>query len=139
MCLYFISSNEYKNQIQTLATEQPTSAVQSTPAKKKAMSETEKAELDQRIKERIQKRKLKNKIENIEVYVTSWCPHCRNLENFLKKANIPYKRYDIDKDKEAKKRHAKLSKTGGIPTTKIGDHVIQGNNQKAILQYLMKK
>jgi len=127
---------QYRDQAGLMAEDEPASdqTIKKSSAKVRS-SKTEKA-IDQRIKQRMLKRRQKEKLKNIEVYVTSWCPHCANLERFLKSRRIPYKRYDIERDKAAKKRHAKMNPGGGIPVIKIGNYIIRGNNQRAILDYL---
>ncbi len=37
----------------------------------------------------------------LKVYVTSWCPDCRNVKRFLDAHNIEYDEIDIDRDGEA--------------------------------------
>jgi len=129
---------QYRSQAGLIAEDKPVSDPRAQkPSAKVQSSKTEEA-LDQRIKQRMLKRRQKEKLKNIEIYVTSWCPHCANLERFLKSRRIPYKRYDIERDKAAKKRHAEMNPSGGIPVIKIGDHIIRGNNQRAILNYLNK-
>jgi len=70
-------------------------------------------------------RKSINRKKDVEIYVTSWCPYCRKLENFLRKRGIRYKRFDIEKSAIAKRNYKKL---GGesVPLTKIGSQIIRG-------------
>jgi glutaredoxin-like YruB-family protein len=62
----------------------------------------------------------------VEIYVTSWCPYCRALEKFLKAQNVNYTKYDIEKDSQGMKQHARLG-GGGVPVTVINSkQVIRG-------------
>ncbi len=65
----------------------------------------------------------------LEVFVTSWCPYCQALEEYLKGRKIKYQRFDIEKNAEGKKIHKSLG-GGGIPVTRInGTKVIRGFNK----------
>ena len=65
----------------------------------------------------------------LEVFVTSWCPYCQALEEYLTSRKIKYRRYDIEKNAEGKKIHKSLG-GGGIPVSRInGTKVIRGFNK----------
>ena len=66
------------------------------------------------------------------LYSTSWCPYCIKVKHFLKKANIPFTEYDIEKSARAYEQYERLSGRG-VPVLKIGNnHVIEGYNREAI-------
>lgn len=69
----------------------------------------------------------------VEIYVTTWCPYCRQLEDFLKQKKVPYVRYDVERSVYGKKFYASMGQ-GGIPITKIGNTIIRGLKRKEILQ-----
>ncbi|HDZ76856.1 MAG TPA: hypothetical protein ENH41_02080 [Candidatus Omnitrophica bacterium] len=71
--------------------------------------------------------------KNVEIYVTTWCPVCTKLEKFLKKEKIKYKKYDIEKSRECRKKYKKLGGNGGVPLIKVGSEVFLGYNSQAIL------
>lgn len=71
-------------------------------------------------------------VKTAEIYVTSWCPHCRSLEIFLQDKGIHYARYDIERDAHGAKIYRKLG-GGGIPLVKIGEKVIRGFQPQEIL------
>jgi len=73
--------------------------------------------------------------KSVEVFVTNWCPYCRQLEASLKANQVTYVRYDIEQNPEGERKHRALG-GGGIPVTKVGDVVIRGNNPQAILRAL---
>lgn len=74
----------------------------------------------------------------VEIFVTSWCPHCKELENFLDSEKIAYKRYDIERDAKGKQIHDSLG-GGGVPVVRIGGkQVIQGFSPQAIKDALKK-
>ncbi len=74
----------------------------------------------------------------VEIFVTSWCPHCKELEDFLKTEGIPFTRYDIEHDAKGKKIHDELG-GGGIPVVRInGSKVIHGFAPDAIKSALKK-
>ena len=72
----------------------------------------------------------------VEVFVTSWCPYCQLLEQFLKSNNIPYVRQDIERNPAARRMHEQLG-GGSIPVTRVdGSTIIRGFNPPSILAAL---
>lgn len=71
----------------------------------------------------------------VEVFVTSWCPHCKRVESFLKKHNVQYTRYDIEHDAQGQQKHAALGESG-VPIITIGNEVVRGFNQPRLKQLL---
>ena len=57
--------------------------------------------------------------KDVEIFVTSWCPYCSKLEAFLRKNNVAFTRYDIEKNPKGKKIYKTLGGSG-IPVTRIG-------------------
>jgi glutaredoxin len=62
----------------------------------------------------------------VEIYVTSWCPYCKDAIKFLKDNRIPYVAYDIEKDSKAAKRRDSLSPRQGVPFAIINGKKIYG-------------
>lgn len=69
----------------------------------------------------------------VEIYVTTWCPYCKQLEEFLKKNRVPYVRYDVEQSAQGRKFYASVGQ-GGIPITKVGKSIIRGFKKQEILQ-----
>ncbi|HWI41508.1 MAG TPA: glutaredoxin domain-containing protein [Verrucomicrobiae bacterium] len=61
----------------------------------------------------------------VELYVTSWCGFCRKAEAWLKEKKVPYVKYDIEADPEARKRFEQ-QKGRGVPLVIIGQSAIRG-------------
>jgi glutaredoxin len=74
----------------------------------------------------------------VEVYLTSWCGHCREVTRFLDEKKIPYTVYDIEKDKAAAKTFRGFGGIG-VPVVRVGTHVIIGYNPEEILARLNDK
>jgi len=74
----------------------------------------------------------------VEIFVTSWCGYCRQLETLLSSKNIRYKSYDIENSKEGEQLYQQLG-GGGVPVTKVGSQVIRGYQPDEILRALGKK
>ncbi len=72
---------------------------------------------------------------SVEIFVTSWCHYCQELESFFKKKNIRYTRYDIERDKKGAAMHLQLG-GGGVPVTKVGATVVRGYDPQGILEAL---
>lgn len=71
----------------------------------------------------------------IEMYVTEWCPHCKDAESYLKKMGYAYTKYDIEKDKSAKARAAGYPGRG-VPLIVIGTRTMRGFSPEALEQRL---
>ena len=71
----------------------------------------------------------------VELFVTSWCPYCQQLEAALRANKVTYTRYDIEKSAEGKRKYDAIGGRG-IPITKVGDSVIRGNNLQGVLSAL---
>lgn len=69
--------------------------------------------------------------EKVTILVTSWCPYCQKLENYLKSKKIRFTRYDIENDTRGKSIHEKLG-GGGVPVTLIGSTVVRGFDIEAL-------
>lgn len=63
--------------------------------------------------------------KKVKFYVTSWCPYCKRMEEYLRSAKIPYIKYDIEADRLANMQYEKLGGTG-IPFLVIGDAIVEG-------------
>ena len=73
--------------------------------------------------------------DGVEVFVTSWCPYCNQLESFLKKENIPYTRYDVERDAKGAEIFEKIG-GAGVPVARVGNKVIHGYDPERILEAL---
>lgn len=63
----------------------------------------------------------------VELYITSWCPYCRQAEEFFSSRGIKVTVYDIEKDGNAAKRKKKLDKDGGgVPFAVVNGENISG-------------
>lgn len=75
--------------------------------------------------------------KKVEILVADWCPHCRNLERYLKDKGIVHTRYNIEKDARGAKMYQELG-GGGLPIIKIGNQVIRGFSVEAISSALAR-
>lgn len=67
----------------------------------------------------------------VELFTTSWCPYCKKAVAFLKQEGIPFKVYDVERDRAAYERFAKLNPSGGVPVALINGHKIKGFSEEA--------
>ena len=70
----------------------------------------------------------------VTMFVTSWCPVCRGLEQELEALGINYITVDVEKNRDAAMYYAKIlqGKTNAVPVTIVGPDVVLGANAKAI-------
>lgn len=71
----------------------------------------------------------------IELYVTSWCPVCRDAETYIKKMGYPYVKYDIEKDSAAKSRNGDYPGRG-VPLVLVGDKNFRGFSGDTLEYYM---
>ncbi len=67
----------------------------------------------------------------VELYVTNWCPYCKQAAQYLRSRGIPFTSYDIEKDELAAQRKKRLDKRGGVPFAVINGQKIQGFSPEA--------
>ena len=53
----------------------------------------------------------------VELYVTSWCPYCHKAKEFFDSRGINYTAYDIEEDEEASARKKQLDNKSSNFTT----------------------
>lgn len=78
-------------------------------------------------------------VPKVELYVTSWCPYCKQAENFFRSEGIPFTAYDIEKDSRAAQRKGELDSSSGIPLVIINGQKILGFSERAYREALKKK
>ena len=66
---------------------------------------------------------------------TSWCPFCRKATRFLQSEAVEFCELDIEKSALGAKLHDESGATG-IPVFLIGDYVVQGMDNAAVLKAL---
>ncbi|MEI6305744.1 MAG: glutaredoxin domain-containing protein [Deltaproteobacteria bacterium] len=64
----------------------------------------------------------------IVIYTVSWCPHCRELKEYLTSHNIPFINRDVELDPAAMERLTGKYSTFGVPVVVIGNdqEIIKG-------------
>lgn len=68
---------------------------------------------------------------DITLYSTSWCPYCLKARQYLKRAGIPFKEYDIEESARAYQQYQQISGRG-VPVLQIGRQTVQGFDRQAI-------
>ena len=62
----------------------------------------------------------------VELYVTSWCPYCKQAINYFKSKGVAVKVYDIEKDTKAAAKKKKLDSRSGVPFAVVNGTRIHG-------------
>lgn len=70
------------------------------------------------------------------VYVTSTCPYCTMMTNYLKEKNIPFKTVNVQTDMEAAQRLVETTGQMGVPQTEINGKWILGFDTASVDQAL---
>lgn len=80
-----------------------------------------------------------HKTPYVDIYITSWCPYCKQAMAYLDKQSIYYHKYDIEKDASAAARKKPI-KPGysGVPLTSINGQIISGFSESSFERALKK-
>jgi glutaredoxin len=62
----------------------------------------------------------------VEIFTTSWCPHCRRALAWLRENDVPFTEYDIEKDAAAKARQGEIFGSHGVPAAIINGKLFMG-------------
>jgi glutaredoxin len=76
--------------------------------------------------------------KKVDIFVTTWCPHCKTLEKFLSQQRIKFKRYDIERDTMGRAEYQRLG-GGGVPMIRIGEKVLRGFSAEQISRELQAR
>ncbi len=74
--------------------------------------------------------------DQVELYVTSWCPYCRQAIDFFRSRGINPVVYDIERDDNAARRKKELDPSKGVPFAVINGVKIHGFSDYAYLKAL---
>ncbi len=74
--------------------------------------------------------------DQVELYVTSWCPYCRQAIDFFRSRGINPVVYDIERDDNAARRKKELDPRKGVPFAVINGVKIHGFSENAYLKAL---
>ncbi len=74
--------------------------------------------------------------DRVELYVTSWCPYCRQAIDFFRSRGINPVVYDIERDDNAARRKKELDPRKGVPFAVINGVKIHGFSENAYLKAL---
>ncbi|SHG36473.1 glutaredoxin family protein [Ornithinibacillus halophilus] len=71
-----------------------------------------------------------------KVYVTSTCPYCTMMKNYLTEQNIPFQTINVQENQEEARRL--VAKTGhtGVPQTQINGKWVLGFDPDAVQEIL---
>ena len=74
-------------------------------------------------KHSVSRKKTSNQVE---LFITSWCPYCKKATDYFRSRGIKIKVYDIEKDRKAAMRKKSLDKGGGVPFAIVNGKTISG-------------
>lgn len=62
----------------------------------------------------------------VVLYVTEWCPYCRQARDYMAAEGVPHRVVDIEKDPAGAREYRARGGTGGIPLVAVGTESIEG-------------
>src|SRR5262249_53420437 len=75
----------------------------------------------------------------VDIFITSWCPYCRRLEQFLSANRIRHTSYDIEKNTRGRREYIALGGDGSVPVIRIGTKVFHGFDEATLREELKIK
>jgi len=78
------------------------------------------------------------KMQKITIYTISWCPHCNELKNYLKKKKYSVENIDVEENEEAAEDIIEKTGQEGFPIIEIGENIIIGFDKEKIEELLNK-
>jgi glutaredoxin 3 len=63
----------------------------------------------------------KSQYPRVVIYTVSWCPHCRELKEYLTSRNIPFINRDVELEPAAMEELVQKYSTYGVPVIVIGN------------------
>jgi len=69
--------------------------------------------------------------KKVQLYITSWCPYCRKMEEFLIASKIPYRKLDVENNETAAKDFRRLQ-GDGVPFIVVDRTLISGYDPEAV-------
>ncbi|MDY6932788.1 MAG: Uxx-star family glutaredoxin-like (seleno)protein [Spirochaetota bacterium] len=74
--------------------------------------------------------------EEVKIYTTPTCPHCRTAKEYLSKKGIKFIAYDVTQDKDALKEMIDISGARSVPVVSACGEVMVGFDPQKIDQML---
>lgn len=71
------------------------------------------------------------KTPQVELFVTNWCPYCKQAIRFFQARGIAPAIHDIEKDSAAAQRKKQLDPAPGVPFALVNGHKIHGYSEEA--------
>lgn len=65
-------------------------------------------------------------MNDITVYVTSTCPYCEMMKNYLNEQDLPFKEINVEKDQIMATRLVNATGQMGVPQTEINGEWVLG-------------
>jgi len=77
-------------------------------------------------------------MNEITVYVTSTCPYCEMMKNYLTENNLPFKEVNVEKDLIMATRLVNTTGEMGVPQTEINGEWVLGFDPETVNSLLVK-
>jgi len=69
---------------------------------------------------------VERKPPQVELFTTSWCPHCKRARAYFQGKGIAFTEHDIEKEAGADARLVALTGRHAVPTAVIGEKLVRG-------------
>lgn len=76
--------------------------------------------------------------DQVVMYETSWCGYCKKARNYFRTHGVPFKAYNIERSKKAKKQFDALGGSG-VPLILYGGQRMSGFSEKRFQQMYSAK
>ncbi len=62
----------------------------------------------------------------VVLYVTEWCPYCKQAREYMDTEGVPHRVVDIEASAENQREYQAMGGQGGIPLVAVGPETIEG-------------
>jgi len=72
----------------------------------------------------------------VNLYSTPSCGYCTAAKRYFKQLGIPFREYDVSKDRKAADKMVRKTGQMGVPVIEIGNKIVVGFDKNKINNYL---
>ena len=75
--------------------------------------------------------------QQLTIYTAEWCGYCTKAKNFMRRENIAFREFDIEKSREGKMRYKQFN-VKSIPLFTLNKERMAGFSEKRLLEMIKR-
>lgn len=73
------------------------------------------------------------------VFMTTWCPHCKAIREYLTREHVEFKECDVERSKFCSEKLQQFTGQTGVPATFVCDKYVLGDDEFQIDALLQER